>query len=191
MPMGEVKRQKQAPSSLVSLVADSINASHQFGNRCPETLLIAQTTMDREAVIHYVFSGEDSFSRGMTIGLVGGLGVGKTAFVKAIFNHWFPEVADQVQSPTYNLCHIYQTRLGAVHHYDLFRVESEEGLYDIGLWESVAQAGTTSLIEWVNRFPALEKHCDLVITIDWVDDELKRDYQLKTKGYLNQPNPFD
>jgi tRNA threonylcarbamoyladenosine biosynthesis protein TsaE len=146
--------------------------------------------MDQKAVIHQVFPDINAFEKGMTIGLVGCLGAGKTAFVKAVFNRWFTEIADQVQSPTYALCHEYWTGRGAVHHYDLYRLESEETLYDIGLWESMEQSGTTVFVEWVDRFPSIMKCCDIIIKINLDNDHLKRIYQLEHQGDLNSNVPF-
>ncbi len=122
--------------------------------------------MNQKETIQYLIDlGEDNL-HGRVVGLVGDLGVGKTFFVKSFVGSLAEEIADQVNSPTYNLCNVYSVNNLEIHHYDLFRIESSGDLYDTGIFDSIENGVTLVFIEWVNLFPALVKSCDEVVTIN-------------------------
>ena len=78
--------------------------------------------------------------------LEGTMGAGKTTFVKEYCK--FAEVLDQVSSPTFGLVNEYVTKKGnKIYHFDLYRIEDEEELYDIGFEEYLA-SGNICFIEW-------------------------------------------
>lgn len=56
--------------------------------------------------------------------LEGDLGAGKTTLVQACLE--LLDCQDIVTSPTYTLEHIYQTSIGPIYHYDLYRVETDD-----------------------------------------------------------------
>lgn len=103
--------------------------------------------------------------KGMVIGLTGKLGAGKTYFVKELLNRFSPELGDQVSSPTFSLCNVYQIGRLEVHHYDVYRIESEADLYNTGIWESIENTNALIIIEWVDMFPLLADRCDEIVTI--------------------------
>ncbi len=119
--------------------------------------------------------------KGLTVGLVGELGSGKTYFVEKFLTNLSKEFKNQVSSPTFNLCNIYDTGTFEVNHFDLYRIEQEEDLYQIGLWESIDNSNVLKFIEWVNLYPEVHRVCDLVITIS-IDTKDKRDYLMVEKG---------
>lgn len=77
--------------------------------------------------------------------LIGDLGAGKTTLVQGLAAEL--GVAERVTSPTFALCNVYPSRLGDLHHYDLYRLKSPRELPALGLEESLSEAGLT-LIEW-------------------------------------------
>lgn len=77
--------------------------------------------------------------------LIGDLGAGKTTLVQGLAAEL--GVAERVTSPTFALCNVYSSRLGDLHHYDLYRLQSPRELPALGLEESLSEAGLT-LIEW-------------------------------------------
>ena len=85
---------------------------------------------------------------GAVVQLFGGLGAGKTAFVRG-----FVEGAgldpDEVSSPTFTLVQAYGG--GRVQHVDLYRLDPEE-TDDLGL-EELPEAGALVCIEWADRLP--------------------------------------
>ena len=77
--------------------------------------------------------------------LVGPMGVGKTTLVQYIVSCFG---SDEVCSPTYSLHNEYRTNRGAVHHFDLYRMEREEELDSTGFWDLFSQPEALIFIEW-------------------------------------------
>jgi tRNA threonylcarbamoyladenosine biosynthesis protein TsaE len=95
-----------------------------------------------------------SLKRGDVVALIGGLGAGKTEFVRGIadvFN--CPEL---VTSPTFTIVNIYhgtlQSKPYLINHLDLYRLKSESELGSIGFDEIIYGEGI-SIIEWADRYP--------------------------------------
>ena len=58
-----------------------------------------------------------------------------------------------VPSPTFTLVEIYETPRGAFWHFDLYRLEAPEQVFELG-WEE-ARADGIALVEWAERLGAL------------------------------------
>lgn len=89
------------------------------------------------------------------IGLVGPLGAGKTQFVKGcVEGLGFSNAA--VTSPTFALLQEYNDPSGkyAVNHIDLYRLESDDEVMNIGL-DEVFESDGVSIVEWADQFPHL------------------------------------
>lgn len=84
---------------------------------------------------------------GDTIALEGDLGAGKTALARAILEKL--GVTESVPSPTFTLVQHYDTPCLAVDHFDLYRIEAESELDQLGLDEVLT--GGAALIEWPDR----------------------------------------
>ena len=105
---------------------------------------------------------------GTVICLDGELGVGKTLFVRALARTL--GVESDVTSPTFNLMNIYEAACPIV-HFDLYRIESEEELEDIGFYEYVDATEGIVLIEWAEKFPEALPEDRLEVHIDALDGE--------------------
>lgn len=105
---------------------------------------------------------------GTVICLDGELGVGKTLFVRALARTL--GVESDVTSPTFNLMNIYEAACPIV-HFDLYRIESEEELEDIGFYEYVDATEGIVLIEWAEKFPEALPEDRLEVRIDALDGE--------------------
>lgn len=84
----------------------------------------------------------------LVVTLSGELGAGKTTLVQAICAGY--EVTDAVTSPTYALVHEYSSPRSRVFHVDLYRLESEAQLTNIG-WDEIVNGGGLVLVEWPER----------------------------------------
>lgn len=81
--------------------------------------------------------------------LYGGLGAGKTAFVRGTARGLGAAPGD-VSSPTFTLVQEYRGGRLTLYHVDLYRLRPEE-VDDLGLDELIASGGVTA-IEWAERW---------------------------------------
>ena len=105
-------------------------------------------------------------SIGDVVALHGDLGAGKTELARAIIRTAAGESALTVPSPTFTLAETYDTASGPIWHFDLYRLDSPEQVWELGLEEALA--GGISLIEWPERIAALlpGKRLDVTLTVD-------------------------
>lgn len=103
-----------------------------------------------------------------TILFHGSMGAGKTTFIKAIARKL--GVTDVTSSPTFSLVNEYETQDGQVlYHFDLYRINSEEEGYDMGL-DEYFYSGNVCLIEWPEKTPNLIPLDHTSITIKELPD---------------------
>lgn len=86
---------------------------------------------------------------GAVVLLTGDLGAGKTLFSKGLAVARGVQDADVV-SPTFTLMNVYNGDV-EIRHFDLYRLQAEEELDDIGFDEYCGGEGIT-LIEWADLF---------------------------------------
>lgn len=125
------------------------------------------------------------------IGLHGDLGAGKTTWVRAMLRGLGHE--GRVPSPTYTLMEHYQVsgvsgvqghasdpvsgrRSGPVPdldivHMDLYRLEGDDELENLGLRDWLAAPRLWLLVEWPDRLPILQSRCDLLIRLEMAGSE--------------------
>ncbi len=78
--------------------------------------------------------------------LKGDLGAGKTTLVQDFCGH--VQVTEPVSSPTFSLINGYLSpAFGMIYHMDLYRIEKEQDLVQLGL-EEYLDSGHICLIEW-------------------------------------------
>lgn len=94
----------------------------------------------------------DSTSPGTVIGLVGGLGAGKTHWTKGFVAGIGS--SDEVTSPTFGLVHEYSGGRLPVFHFDFYRLASAAELLAIG-WDEYLDQGGIIIAEWGDKFPDL------------------------------------
>lgn len=93
---------------------------------------------------------------GDVICLTGTLGAGKTLLVQGIVDALGTN--DKAISPTFTIMNVYDGPT-TVYHFDLYRLDYPEQLFDIGFEEYVGAEGI-SLIEWADKFPGnMPDHC--------------------------------
>jgi len=82
--------------------------------------------------------------------LSGPLGAGKSIFARAMIRSLKQDPTLDVPSPTFTLVQTYDTAKGPVWHFDLYRLESPEEIYEIG-WDEALSSGGILLVEWPER----------------------------------------
>ena len=91
--------------------------------------------------------------RGLIL-LFGELGAGKTTFVKGLARGLGIDEG-VVRSPTFVIMHVYEGK-SRIYHFDLYRLESEEDLVYIGLYDALEEDGLVA-VEWADLFPNVWK----------------------------------
>lgn len=131
------------------------------------TLTIAETKHYHINEINHIANLINGFGV-KTILLKGELGSGKTTLSRAIIRNLLNDENLSVTSPTFSIVNIYNEDIA---HFDLYRVQSVEELYEIGTEEMLSNF--TCIIEW----PQVIENTDLMknrefirIAIESVDE---------------------
>ena len=102
---------------------------------------------------------------GTAIGLVGDLGAGKTTFVQALARGLGVPESTRVTSPTFTLVNEYPGGRVPLIHSDLYRLERDQELDELGLFEALDDP-VVVVIEWCDKFRVLpEDHLRLELSI--------------------------
>jgi tRNA threonylcarbamoyladenosine biosynthesis protein TsaE len=96
------------------------------------------------------------------VALRGGLGSGKTTWVRAMLRGL--GYGGRVPSPTYTLVEHYRIDGLTVAHFDLYRLAAAAEIENLGLRDWMAESAAWLLIEWPER-GGLAERCDLEIEL--------------------------
>lgn len=114
---------------------------------------------------------EASTTSASVLGLVGDLGVGKTAFTQLLAREL--GVSETVTSPTYLIMRSYATThpgFDTLVHIDAYRIESLDELAPLRLAEVLAEPRTLVCIEWADRIkealPSATRYFDFTLHPD-------------------------
>ena len=128
---------------------------------------------------------------GDTLLFSGELGVGKTTFIKYLINSLqliFNQSITEIPSPTFNLVNEYQLEKLIIKHYDLYRINDENELDNLCIFEN--NIDQIILIEW----PKIIRHYKLKNTIDlffeYDEDYNKRFLTLSSTNNISYLNEF-
>ena len=97
--------------------------------------------------------GEQLASRlqpGDTVILEGELGAGKSELARGIARGL--GVTETVTSPSFTILNVYESGRCPLYHFDWYRLESEEELYELGMDEYLGGDGV-AVVEWAERCP--------------------------------------
>ena len=79
----------------------------------------------------------------------GDLGSGKTTFFQGIMKHISPDLI--ATSPTYTYVNEYRFKDRFIWHFDLYRVQNQEELIDLGLIDYFSRKDGISFVEWPEK----------------------------------------
>ncbi len=98
----------------------------------------------------------------------GMMGAGKTTLIKSIVKQLKSD--DEVNSPTFSLVNEYETKENEyIYHFDFYRIEKLEELYDIG-FEEYLYSGNYCLMEWPEKITELLPESYIKINIKEVEN---------------------
>ncbi len=98
--------------------------------------------------LHGALTGHDL--SGVFVGLIGGLGAGKTTFMQGFVSGIDADA--EATSPTYALVNVYDLDVPVI-HMDLYRLEHLDDLESIGYWDYVESDERVLCVEWIDRIP--------------------------------------
>lgn len=119
------------------------------------------------------------FKAGDIVCFYGDLGTGKTTMIKGIADG-LKVKSDYVHSPTFTLLNVYEHGRIPLYHFDMYRIEKPEDMFDIGYDEFLYGEGV-SVIEWSEKFGKLLPKERLEIHLKHKGEE-SREIRLKAKG---------
>ena len=107
---------------------------------------------------------------GSVIAYRGDLGAGKTAVTRGLARGL--GVKESVTSPTYTIVNEYLSGSMPLFHFDMYRLGSEDALFDIG-WEDYLERGGVCAVEWSeNVWGAMEDA--VIVTISRLGEDTRK-----------------
>ena len=107
---------------------------------------------------------------GAVIAYRGDLGAGKTAFTRGLARGL--GVKENVTSPTFTIVNEYLSGKMPLFHFDMYRLGSEDELFDIG-WDDYLDRGGVCAVEWSeNVWGAMEDA--IVVTITRLGEDTRK-----------------
>ena len=103
--------------------------------------------------------------------LIGDLGAGKTTLAKAIARG--PGVTETLTRPTFTIVQEYETGRLPLYHFDVYRVNDEDELFEIGL-EDYFHKGGVCLVEWADLIEDLLPEDTITINLSYGHQEGER-----------------
>jgi tRNA threonylcarbamoyladenosine biosynthesis protein TsaE len=111
---------------------------------------------------------------GDIVALIGDLGTGKTTLTKYIAEGL--GVTDRITSPTFTIVSEYHTGRLPLYHFDVYRLESSEELFETGA-EEYFDAGGVCIIEWADQIAEILPDDTICIFLEYGEKEGERIYK--------------
>lgn len=113
-----------------------------------------------------------TLSGGEVLAFTGGLGAGKTAFVRGLCRGL--ECPAAVSSPTFALMNEYRGGRLTLFHFDLYRIETDDDLAAIGYYDAAGSPGTVTAVEWSENVPEAFGEDVIRVRIEPLGDDVRR-----------------
>lgn len=116
---------------------------------------------------------------GTVLCLVGDLGAGKTLFTQNLVK--MLGVDTDVTSPTFSLMNVYEG-ICPILHFDLYRLENDAELDELGFYEYVEEPTGIVIIEWADKFPDALPEEYVTVTFEKTDRANERQIIFSCQG---------
>lgn len=108
-----------------------------------------------------------SLKKGDFVAMYGDLGVGKTAFVRALAS--VLAKAATVKSPTYTIVNEYKGEDTSIYHFDVYRIADDDDLYSVGFYDYLKKG--ICVCEWSENIPWAIPEDAIKVTIERYGDD--------------------
>jgi tRNA threonylcarbamoyladenosine biosynthesis protein TsaE len=140
---------------------------------------ISQSPADTEKIGQ---SLGEKITGGCVIAFHGGLGMGKTCFIRGLAKGLLSD--DTVTSPTFALINEYLSGRLPIYHFDMYRVNSWEDLYSTGYFDYIEQGGVIAA-EWSENIESALPDDTIYVCINRIDENT-REIIIKNKDEQNE-----
>jgi tRNA threonylcarbamoyladenosine biosynthesis protein TsaE len=136
---------------------------------------------DEESTAYWAGTLARHVQEGQFLALCGELGAGKTTFTRLLTKELGCRTL--ATSPTFSLFQQYEEGRLPVFHADLYRLGSEDELFELG-WEETIDDYKNGLVvvEWADRFPAAWPGDSLKLTFQYRDGDDERRITCEASG---------
>ena len=101
----------------------------------------------------------------------GGMGAGKTTFIKAICEQL--GVQDAVTSPTFAIVNEYASDMGPIYHFDFYRIKNQGEVMDLG-FDEYAYSDNLCLMEWPELIEELLPEHTINVRIEETENGMRK-----------------
>ncbi len=144
--------------------------SHYTINYCEDLAVKEYISNSSKETEQIAYEFAKTLRSGDVVAFVGGLGAGKTAFVRGVGAAL--SVRDEISSPTFAIVHVYRGETTLV-HFDMYRIDSVEDLYSCGYFDYL-EDDVITVIEWSeNIWNVLPDNC-IYIKIEVLNDNERK-----------------
>ena len=117
--------------------------------------------------------------------LLGDMGVGKSELTRGIARGL--GIQGPVASPTFTILQVYDEGHIPLYHFDWYRLESADELYEMGMDEYLGGDGI-AIIEWPSQCPEAIPPCRLEITLTPLSDTVREITWRGVGGFHEMPD---
>jgi tRNA threonylcarbamoyl adenosine modification protein YjeE len=127
---------------------------------------------------------KDYCMRPCCILLSGDLGAGKSTLASAIISE-LCALKTPINSPSYTYINHYDGLI-PIYHFDLYRIEDEHALHELGLIEELENSQALRIVEWPERAPFLFSYADIHLSLT-----ISNDFRRAHLRFLKSSGPLD
>ncbi|HHU16961.1 MAG TPA: tRNA (adenosine(37)-N6)-threonylcarbamoyltransferase complex ATPase subunit type 1 TsaE [Clostridiales bacterium] len=113
---------------------------------------------------------------GDIVALIGDIGTGKTTLTKSIAEGL--GITEMITSPTFAIVQEYMSGRIPLYHFDVYRLNSEEEMYELGYEEYFFGKGVC-VVEWADKILELIPQDSIIISIEYGTNEEQRIYHIE------------
>lgn len=140
--------------------------------------MLTLTVKNAEETMNFAERLAKKLKGSTVVAFFGGLGMGKTTFTKGLAKGL--GVTDEVSSPTFALVHEYRGKT-TLYHFDMYRVESWDDLYQTGFFDYYEQGGILA-VEWSENIENALPDNTIRVTFERGQDENERIITVEGQG---------